>query len=470
MRTFFLILISLVLLNKSKADICKIYGNAGTYAGETLRLYTYSDYITMTKKIIAESKVDDEGYFTFLVETDNTFEAFLDLDVFIGYIIVEPGKEFKIVLPKKTIRHHQDIMNPYFKPHEFYVRILNDNDNVTLAMKKFDKLYNEAIKVIFKNPKHINPGLTEKQIRMIDDSTQFCNNKFFKDYKKYKFLELRSNAVYKNKNAIVRKNYNSAPVLYDNPAYNKLLKEQLGSVLIENYGDTIFKMLGERIGWNMISRTLANYPLCSNEEFRDYFLFINFYNEFYKNTIYKHSIVDVLYSAKKFVKNEQTLQAINNFLDNSSNLIAGNTSLDFRLPDTDTYMHSLSDYRGKFVYLGFYSVDSYTCKKDILLLSSLAKRNKNLLKILIVFKENKPEMIKKFLKEADLKDVEILYSDDDGKIINEYNVYVYPTYFLISPEGKLALVSAPGPAENFEQTYFKIKQDWKIQQIRKNNK
>ena len=72
----------------TQAEICKIYGNAGTYTGETLKLYTYSDYITLTKKMIAESPVDDEGYFTFSVETNETFEAFIDLDVFVGYIVI----------------------------------------------------------------------------------------------------------------------------------------------------------------------------------------------------------------------------------------------------------------------------------------------------------------------------------------------------------------------------------------------
>ena len=458
-----------VLIYNTDAEICKIHGNAGTYAGETLRLYTYSDYITLTKKMIAESSVNDEGYFSFSVETDESFEAFLDLDVFIGYIVVEPGKNFNIVLPKKTVRHHQDIMNPYFKPYEFYVRILNDDKTATAAMKIFDALYEKAQKKIFKNPKHINPGLTEKKIQEIDDSTHFCNNQFFKDYKKYKFLDLRYQAIYKNKRAIIRKDFNPNPVLFNNPAYNKLLKDDLGSVLFEAYSDTLYKLLGMNSGWNMINRTFANYDLCNNAEFREYYLFINLYREFYKNTIYKNSIIDALYSAKKYVENQNTLNAINNFLDNSSNLIAGNASLDFRLPDNDTYIRSLSDYRGKFVYLGFFSTESYACKKDILLLKAQAEKKDKLLQIILVFKEKNTDKIKKFLKDIDTKNMIILHSDDGGKIIEEYNVYVFPTYFLINPEGRLSLISAPGPSEDFESTYFKIKQERKIKQMRKKN-
>ncbi len=468
MRKFVSIVFILSLSIQTQAGICKIYGNAGTYSGETLKLYTYSDYITLTKKMIAESPVDDEGYFTFLVETDDTFQAFLDLDVFIGYIIIEPGKEFDIVLPKKTIRRHEDIINPYFKPYEFYIRILNNDQTVTAEIKKFDALYKTGMENIFKNPKHINPGLFETQIQIIDDSTSFSENPFFLNYKKYKLLDLRVHTIYKNKKAVVRKNFSDEPILYKNPAYNTLLKEGLGTVLFEVYGDTLYKLLATNAGWNMMSRTLSNYDLCYNQEFREYFLFINLYNEFYKTPIYKNNIIDVLYSSKKYIKNKYLLIAVNNFLDNSLNLITGNSSLDFRLPDNETYMHSLSDFRGKFVYLGFFSTDSYPCKKDILLIKALAEKNPELLKIILIFKENSSARIKGFLKDIDTKNITVLHSDDNGKVIEDYNVRAYPTYFLINPKGKLALISAPGPAEDFETAFFKIKQEWKIKQARKN--
>ncbi len=452
----------------TQAEICKIYGNAGTYTGETLKLYTYSDYITLTKKMIAESPVDDEGYFTFSVETNETFEAFIDLDVFVGYIVIEPGKEFEIVLPKKTIRRHEDIINPYFKPFEFYIHILNNDHTVTAEMKKFDDFYKTGTEKVLKNPKHINPGLFETEIKIIDDSTSFCENPFFLNYKKYKLLDLRVQTIYKNNKAVIRKNFSNETVLYKNPAYNKILKEELGTVLFESYGDTLFKLLATNAGWNMMSRTLSNYDLCYNQEFREYFLFINLYNEFYKTPIYKNNIIDVLYSSEKYLKSEFTLTAVNNFLDNSSTLITGNSSLDFRLPDNETYMHNLSDFRGKFVYLGFFSTDSYPCKKDILLIKALAEKKPEFLKIILIFKEAGTARIKSFLKDIDTKNITILHSDDNGKVIEDYNVRAYPTYFLINPKGKLTLISAPGPSEDFEAAYFKIKQEWKIKQARNN--
>ncbi len=46
-------------------------------------------------------------------------------------------------------------------------------------------------------------------------------------------------------------------------------------------------------------------------------------------------------------------------------------------------------------------------------------------------------------------------------IIDDYKVRVYPTYYLINPEGKLSMSPAVSPAENFELQFFKMIQSLK---------
>ena len=104
-----------------------------------------------------------------------------------------------------------------------------------------------------------------------------------------------------------------------------------------------------------------------------------------------------------------------------------------------------------------------------MLLKSLAEKKLKMLKIIIVFKENNIQAIKTFLKDVKTNDIIFLHSDDSNKIIKEYDVRAFPTYFLINPAGRLSLIAAPGPAEDFESLYFKAKQDWKIKKIREKN-
>ncbi len=205
-----LIFLSVIIFSfNSNAEICIISGNDATYTGDKLELFTYSDYITKKRIKITDCIVDEKGNFIFTINSDKTFQAFIDLNVFMGKIIIEPGKKLEIVLPKKTVRNEADILNPYFRQIEFYIRILNDDNNVTNAIRIFNDLYNESFDVIFKNPRHINSGIVENEILKISESVQHIDNKFFEDYKFYKFLHLRQLSYYKNKEAVIRKNYSA---------------------------------------------------------------------------------------------------------------------------------------------------------------------------------------------------------------------------------------------------------------------
>ena len=147
MKRVIILFLLVSLYHSSISQECTISGNAGTYSGYKIKVFKYSDYFTKTKKIIAEFPIDSTGSFSFKINSKEPFQAFFDLDVFIGKIIIEPGKHLKIVLPQKTNRHEADILNPYFVPMEFYIRILNDENSITSGFKMFNSMYNESIKI-----------------------------------------------------------------------------------------------------------------------------------------------------------------------------------------------------------------------------------------------------------------------------------------------------------------------------------
>ena len=127
MNRLYLIILLLVIINPVFSQEYSISGNAATYSGTLLKMYTYSDYITKTKQEISICTVDENGDFTFKLNKKDTLPAFIDLDVFIGKIIIEPGKNLEIVLPRKTVRREYDRLNPYFKPYELMSKAYNLN-------------------------------------------------------------------------------------------------------------------------------------------------------------------------------------------------------------------------------------------------------------------------------------------------------------------------------------------------------
>jgi len=445
-----------------------VTGNAGTYAGDKLEIFRYSDYITKNRIKILSVPVDVDGNFTFEIESDQIFELLIDLDVFLGKLFIEPGKTLKIVLPKKTQRSEADILNPYFEQIEFYIRELEDESNITNAVRKFNSLWNDSFDVIFKNPKHINSGVVEKEIEKINDSLSFIKNEFFEEYKYYKLLHLRQLSYYKNKDAVIKKNYSNKKVLFNNPAYNLLLAKEFETYMFEENKDTLYKVLNYTKDWKSLNNFVAQDNKYFEKDFREYFLSINLYKLFYKNTHYQNKIIRILQTADNSDINENTRIIINNILKISGTLVVGSQVINFTLYDQNKERKSLSDFRGEYIYLSFFKKDSYVCQKDQVLLDAIYKKKHEKLKIITVFIDDDHQNVIDLAKDNKFEWT-LLHCYDNDRILKDYKVVAFPTYYLIDPNGNLKMIPAPGPSEGFETAYFSVYQEYKREQIRNND-
>ena len=183
-----------------------ITGNAKTYAGDSLMLYTYSDYLVKNKVFLDESKVDSLGNFSITVNVAETMRAYIDLNVFRGVIYIEAGKKYNVVLPKKTLKNDEDKLNPFFRMQDFYLQSgKKDKNDLNYAVRKFDALYNYYLDRLFDNYKgKVNSKATEDVIKAIDDSLSHISNSFFEEYKKYEYATLRFMTYMRKKEQIIK--------------------------------------------------------------------------------------------------------------------------------------------------------------------------------------------------------------------------------------------------------------------------
>jgi hypothetical protein len=141
------------------------------------------------------------------------------------------------------------------------------------------------------------------------------------------------------------------------------------------------------------------------------------------------------------------------------------------LPDKNGKMHSLGNFSGKFVYLNFINPKSYTCQQELDVLKKMADREYEMFKIITVCVCSNMEEFKNFLKNKDYNWTFLFY-DKNVDVLKNFDVRVYPTYYLINPEGKLAMSPAFPPTEpTFEARYFDIVKAWKKEvELRKSKK
>jgi len=128
---------------------------------------------------------------------------------------------------------------------------------------------------------------------------------------------------------------------------------------------------------------------------------------------------------------------VRKFLELSKEVKIGDKAIDFQLPDLDNQIVSLSNFKGKYVLLDFWSSNCGPCRIENpnLLKNYKAYRNKGF-EIVGISLDKKIETWKSTVKAdsmiwttvSDLKGF-------DGDLSMTYSLYYIPTYYLINPEG-----------------------------------
>jgi peroxiredoxin len=107
---------------------------------------------------------------------------------------------------------------------------------------------------------------------------------------------------------------------------------------------------------------------------------------------------------------------------------------DFSLPDSQNNTISLSDFRGKIVFLRFLSLKNPFVKKDLANLQIAQERFENQgFTVLAVSVEDKKEDVVNLLKELKITFPVLL--DLEGKVADNYQITGFPTGFLLDPSG-----------------------------------
>ncbi len=451
-----------------EAQQVTIKGNAKSYAGDELIWNCYDDQITFEEKELANAIVDKNGDFVFKINLNETILSFIHLNVFKGLLYLEPGKEYEIVLPQKVNKLPEDELNPFFEETEFNIRILNADENeLNELIKSFNRLYDNCLTKYFQQFRgKLSKSIADSIVESIDKAIPEKKNSYFNEYKLYSYASLRLMAYERNKEKLTENYFSNKPILYQNPAYmdlfNQLYSNYLSYYSKSKQGKHIPLFLIKDKSLKKIKSALNETPALQCDTFQDLIICKSLFDNFYKEDFPQESITFMLDSLK-LVASKENKKIANNIYKRITTLLPGYTAPDFQLPDFENKIHSLSQSRNKFVYLSFINPKSYTCLQELEVLKKMASKNLEMLEIVSICVCDNIEEMQKLVKDNGYN-WPILYFSKNKDLLKAYNLRVFPTYYLINPESKLAMSPAFPPTEaSFEDRYSDILKAWKIE-------
>ncbi len=465
MRKSIIILIAFFISYTVYSQTATIIGCNEEYANQTISVYQYSDYFTKNEEQIGTFTTDASGYFSFTFDCKTTREIYMYLGIYKAFLFVSPGKEYELAMPPYQEKTLAEELNPYYEPSDISLGVINSESerDINILILSFNSIYenflNEHGQEAFL---YRDKNLIEEFERLLDSTfSRYEDDIFFKIYKNYRLYSLRYMVYQRDNMSVTRKHYLNKNFYYYNPSYMNLFKMMWKDYIINNHTRDMGKNLKIDIIYGksptMFKKTLEKNMAFRNDTLKELFLLqclddcLRDPDVFPPAPVYQTLdsmiIISSIPEHRSIAENIKKKYTALEFHDNAPY---------FELYNQDSVLYTLDKFKGKYVYLNFCRSENYACIKDYKVLKKMNEKTKRDLSIVTLSYEKTFEDFRSFRKANPQYNWTFLYAGDNPEIGRQYKLRGMPTYMLLDKTGKIEMISAPTPADNFQDTFTKM--------------
>ena len=455
-----------------RIDSVTIYGNAPEYASMNLTVQYQSNYITRDFKDLRTFRVQKTGDFSVSFEVKDVTRIYINLGEMQGHLLVEPGQVYNVVLPHYKPLREENKMNPFFMPEPVLLGV-KDNSGVDINrnVQNFDLYYNQKFadnikKIVLTNNKKLAYQIIEES----EEQFPASEDSWFQKYKNYSYINLRNFIDSSNKRKLIGENFSNKPVQYTlDPywdAFNQVFSNFFYSYFNSKQGENVKAIWPNVESFDSLAVAFGKDSLFYNRTLTELVVIKGLYDSFYSGNYNKEKIITLMKRATEECEGEENKEIAGNIFHKFTKLRVGVLAPGFTLTTLSGKSRELKDFNGKFIYLNFANTENFACKKDFQILSQFAEMYKRDMVIVTVLTDEDPDKAYEFVRKNKYKWT-FLHFSHNAKVLLDYDIKAFPTYYLIDPEGNLVFAPAPAPEENFAPMFSETYNEWRYKKMRK---
>ncbi len=440
---------------RSVATETTIEGHLSGGENLEIRLVTYADQITYAEQILDRTEIDSSGSFSLSADLKKTVIAFLDIEFFSSVIYLIPGEHYVLEWDSVSI---SDQFRPFYNKEQLPFRIISgDSLNLNSLISDFNYSYNYFIlshfeEIYKRHKKSLINDFSNQTARKYDSVT----NDYFRNYITYKIASVDLAASSVAKQILFKKYVQNKPVLYENIEYmnffNQFFLHYLTSGTRSIKRADLEAAINEDADFSALMDTLGKDTLLMNEVIRE-LVMLKGLRELYGNPDFVSKnilhILDQVEKTSKFPEHRIIAADIKEIL---TKLAKGTMAPDFTLLSLSGDTVTLSQLRGKPVYLSFMTTWSYACLAEFDLMDKLYTEYKGKIVFLTVSLDKDINTIIRYKKEKGF-DWTFLYNGTSYDLLKTYQVSTFPVFVLIGANGKILQYPAYKPSERIEDSF-----------------
>lgn len=476
-KHIFLFLISVQCLTVLALKPVVIEGTASFAKGGKIRFYVYNDLLLQQRQMLTEANVSKDGFFRTEFPVNETCLLTFAYNANYGSIYVEPERKYKVDLladEEMLPRIDAEMIGDGLK-----ISILPvDTAELNYKINRFDRYFNYFLALYGNGLLDYSPHVYDSLVAQLTVRFPYKSDAidYYSVYIKYKLAYLDLLYYHKNKKDLYDKYLNTKYIFYNNTAYmdffDQFFEEYLYAGSRKITKPMLYQDINEKCDYNKLLDDLGRDPVLVNEVIREMAL-IKGLGELYgmDAEFNKRNILMLLKKMSQVSKFKEHRIMAENMAHYLLDLRPGTTAPDFSLKDIHNTTVKLSDFKGKYVYLHFFSTYCLDCIREMQVLKSIQNMYKDSLQIISIMLDFEPTKLYHFVTEYKEFNWLFLHFNSDYAFLDNYQIYGLPFAVLINSEGLIVNYPAKSPMdENFGMLFFSLFPFSEKQPSPKNNK
>ncbi|MBQ9474577.1 MAG: redoxin family protein [Bacteroidales bacterium] len=456
------LLLCLSVLTAAAQQNITIKGTAANGHGKRIELYRYSDPLSNRLVLLDSCRIDDKKGFTLRSYANYPLLLTLQVDDYDMSFYAEPGREYDVVIPdfdwnideKRNIHLDREPLPVVFSG-------ISDAD-INLQIDEFHTVVDSFIvqnRTFFDYKFHPQKRYFDTLVATVNELGPTDNtDDFIGRYKHYYLARLKYDLRFDSRVRTFKKEIDGQPIRYYDEAYMSLFCDLFADYI--SHGNK-YVTLRQLVRWvdnydvDIYLDSLGVDPLLHNEQIRELALLVALNESYYDFRNYDRQAVGKtlmrLAQKTKFPEHRTLAESLLRIYAADER---GQEVPSFVLPDVDMRKVDLNSFRGEWIYLSFVRCDDPTSIGELETIShfidSVYKKSDSIEFITIECSRDRGKM-DQFLESRRGKRYDWIWLHFDGnyELLRYFDVYSYPWFVLIDPQGRIHYNITPAPSTGF---------------------
>ena len=444
-----------------------ISGSGKNIAGKTIKLYSVADAISGLQKEEQILKLSDEdSTFSFAITLPEEKVVMLKIDLMRYSFVARPGTKYALKVQDFEFTAEDSLYAYSFGLTLPCELTMERYDGINQPIQEVDNALNEFLldsqRLLFVKDKETINNLYALRDSLI---TKYQGNDYMQNYITYEFAGIDFALSLKSRKSIKDSLFAHKPILYSNLAYMNCFQNVFSKYFSKGYKfikrSDIEQWLATN-NYNAFNDALGRDNVLENEVFRE-LVFLQGMKDSYLDGYFDRNLVkNMLGKFAASTKFSQHKTIAENIIQSLGEINAENHDIrDLKVKDIDNETKTLAQYiNDKPLIVCFIRLEQEISLKELEGIHFCYDSIKDNCDVLTICCSNNFERMYNFIKNNKVGNKykwNFVYFDENYDLMESFHIRTFPTFVLVSPQGKIIRNPMDSPSLGSFMEFKKIK-------------